>query len=186
MRGQMKRLLVALLSLWLSAPALAQEEPYLLNPGDVLQVSVWKEEGLQRDVLVLPDGMISFPLAGHLKAAGRTALEVQDALVERIKQYIPEPVITVSVASVAGNKIYVIGQVNRPGEFPVTHRIDVMQALSLAGGLTPFADDDDIKVLRRENGKQLALPFDYSEVKKGKQLHLNVVLKSGDIVVVSD
>ena len=182
----MKRLSVALLILWLPAPALAQEGPYRLNPGDVLQVSVWKEEGLQRDVLVLPDGMISFPLAGHLMAAGRTAQEVQDALVERIKKYIPEPVITVSVPSVAGNKIYVIGQVNRPGEFLATHRIDVMQALSLAGGLTPFADEDDIKVLRRENGKQLALPFDYSEVKKGKSLELNVVLKSGDIVVVPD
>ena len=137
----------------------------------------------QRAVALKPNNGYYFDSLGWaLFKIGR----VQDALVERIKKYIPEPVITVSVPSVAGNKIYVIGQVNRPGEFLATHRIDVMQALSLAGGLTPFADEDDIKVLRRENGKQLALPFDYSEVKKGKSLDLNVVLKSGDIVVVPD
>jgi polysaccharide export outer membrane protein len=95
-------------------------------------------------------------------------------------------VITVSVPIVAGNKIYVIGQVNRAGEFLATHRIDVMQALSLAGGLTPFADEDDIRILRRKNGKQVALPFDYSRVKKGKSLELNIVLESGDVVVVPD
>ena len=177
-----------LLLLCLPTVALGQDiaYSYRLNPGDVLQISVWKEEGMERQVLVLPDGMISFPLAGHLKAAGRTALEVQDALMERIKRYIPEPVITVSVPSVAGNQIYVIGQVQRPGQFPATHRIDVMQALSLAGGLTPFADEDDIKILRREKNKQLALPFDYSEVKNGRNLDLNIVLESGDVVVVPD
>lgn len=181
-----KKRMAALLILLLPAPAMGQEGLYSLNPGDILEISVWKEEGLERQVLVLPDGMISFPLAGHIRAAGRSASEVQKALTERIKQYIPEPAITVSVQSVAGNKVYVIGQVNRPGEFPTTHRIDVMQALSLAGGLTAFADQDDIKVLRRENNKQIALPFDYSEVKRGNMLELNIVLKSGDIVVVPD
>lgn len=165
---------------------MAQDGGYLLNPGDVLQISVWKEEGLERQVLVLPDGMISFPLAGHLKAAGRTAQEVQAELSKRIEQYIPEPVVTVSVATVGGNKIYVIGQVNRPGEFLATRRIDVMQALSLAGGLTAFADENAIKVLRRKGGKEVAIPFDYSAVKKGTKLELNVVLQSGDVVVVPD
>ena len=182
----MKTLAVALALFCLPASALGQDGSYRLNPGDVLEVSVWKEEGMERQVVVLPDGMISFPLAGHLKAAGRTALELQEELIDRIKRYIPDPVITVSVPSVAGNKIYVIGQVNRAGEFPATHRIDVMQALSLAGGLTPFADEDDIRILRRKNGKQVALPFDYSRVKKGKSLELNIVLESGDVVVVPD
>jgi len=171
----------------LSWPALGQQASYRLNPGDVLNISVWKEEGMQRDTLVLPDGMISFPLAGHLMAAGKTPQEVQEALVARIRDYIPDPQITVTVLRTAGDKIYVVGQVNRPGEFPVSHRIDVVQALSLAGGLTPFGDENDIKILRRKaDGTQEAIPFDYSAVKRGKSLETNIQLESGDVVVVPD
>lgn len=170
----------------LALPVSARADPYQLNAGDVLDIAVWKEESMQRQVLILPDGTISFPLAGHLAAAGRTAAEVQDELVKRIKTYIPEPVVTVSVASVGGNAIYVIGQVKLPGRFNVTSQIDVMQALSLAGGLTPFGDEDGIKVLRRENNKQTAVAFDYSAVKKGKKLEANILLRPGDVVVVPD
>jgi len=166
--------------------AVAQNPGYGLNSGDVLRISVWKEEGLEHDVLVLPDGSISFPLAGHLMAAGRTALEVEQELVARISEYIPDPAITVSVLNVAGNEIYVIGQVNRPGAFPASRPIDVMQALSLAGGLTTFGDEDDILILRREGGQQRAFAFDYSAVKRGEELESNIVLRSGDVVVVSD
>lgn len=183
-RTDLKWLLLGLVLLAL--PATARAEPYHLNPGDVLDIAVWKEEGMQRQVLILPDGMISFPLAGHIAAAGRTAAEVQDELVERIKTYIPEPVVTVAVASVGGNAIYVIGQVKQPGRFSVTSQIDVMQALSLAGGLTPFGDEDGIKVLRRENNKQTAVAFDYSAIKRGKNLETNVLLSPGDVVVVPD
>jgi len=182
----MKKLFLALWLSLVSLPVLAQGNGYLLNPGDVLEVSVWKEEGLTRDVLVLPDGMISFPLAGHLKAAGQTAASVQAALTKSLQQYIPEPVVTVTVREVSGNRIYVIGQVNNPGEFPAGHNIDVMQALSLAGGLSAFGDENDIKVLRRQGDKQISFPFDYSAVKKGKNLELNIVLQAGDIVVVPD
>ena len=182
----MKKLFFALFLSLLPLPAIAQGGGYLLNPGDILEVSVWKEEGMTRDVLVLPDGTISFPLAGHLKAAGSTAAQVQAALTKKIQQFIPEPVVTVTVRDVTGNKIYVIGQVNNPGEFPAGHRIDVVQALSLAGGLTAFGDENDIKVLRREGERQVSFPFDYSAVKKGQNLDLNIVLKSGDIVVVPD
>jgi polysaccharide export outer membrane protein len=87
---------------------------------------------------------------------------------------------------VAGNIVFVIGQVNNPGQFPIVRPTDVMQALSIAGGLTPFGDEDDIMILRRENGRQVSLPFDYSDVKRGKNLELNIVLKSGDVVVVPD
>jgi polysaccharide export outer membrane protein len=166
--------------------SLAQDDVYRLNPGDVLNISVWKEEEMTRPVAVLPDGTISFPLAGHLKAAGLTAAQVQAELVKRIKKYIAEPVITVSVEQVAGNIVFVIGQVNNPGQFPIVRPTDVMQALSIAGGLTPFGDEDDIMILRRENGRQVSLPFDYSDVKRGKNLELNIVLKSGDVVVVPD
>lgn len=178
----------SVISILLCAGGAAAEEKgsYALNPGDVLEISVWKEQGLERQVLVLPDGMISFPLAGHLRAAGRTAEEVQAALVERIKPFIPDAVITVSVQNAAGNKIYVIGQVNNPGEFSPTHPLTVMQALTLAGGLTPFGDEDDIVILRHKSGEQIALPFDYSDVKRGKNLELNIILESGDVVVVPD
>jgi polysaccharide export outer membrane protein len=168
------------------ATSVAQEQPYQLNPGDVLQISVWKEDGLERDVLVLPDGTISFPLAGHVMAAGRSAMEIQNDLAKKMEKFIPDLAITVSVRNLSGYKVYVIGQVNRPGEFLPGRRIDVMQALSSAGGLTAFADDDDIVILRRKGGKQVALPFDYDSVKRGKKLGQNVILESGDVVVVSD
>lgn len=183
-RFELKRLFLVLVLFAL--PASARAEPYLLNAGDVLDISVWKEENMQRQVLILPDGTISFPLAGHVTAAGHTAAEVQAELIKRIKTYIPEPIVTVSVASVGGNAIYVIGQVKLPGRFNVTSQIDVLQALSLAGGLTPFGDEDGIKVLRRENNKQTAVAFDYSAVKRGKKLEANILLRPGDVVVVPD
>ncbi len=180
----MKRAIAGLILCIISLPVMAQEAIYRLNPGDILDISVWKEEGMQR----VPDGMISFPLAGHLMAAGKSPQEIQESLVARIKEFIPDPQITVTVLRTAGYKIYVVGQVNNPGEFPVTHRIDVMQALSLARGLTPFGDEDDIKILRRDraSGEVQALSFDYSAVKNGEDLETNIQLESGDVVVVSD
>ena len=167
------------------APAApAADDAYALNPGDVLEVSVWKGEGMQRDVLVLPDGRISFPLAGHLQAAGKSAEQVEKILAQRLMRYFPDPVITVTVKSVGGYTIYVIGQVRQSGRFSVGQRTDVMQALSLAGGFTEFADEDNIKILRREGGKQSILPFDYSDVEKGRELESNILLRSGDVVVV--
>ncbi len=162
----------------------AAEDAYALNPGDVLEVSVWKEEGMQRDVLVLPDGRISFPLAGHIQAAGKSAEQVEKILAQRLKRYFPDPVITVTVKSVGGYAIFVIGQVQQSGRFPLSQPTDVLQALSLAGGFTEFADEEDIKILRREGGKQSILPFDYSDVEKGRNLDSNILLRSGDVVVV--
>lgn len=164
--------------------ALSAEIPYALNPGDVLEISVWKEEGMQREVLVLPDGSISFPLAGHVQAAGLSPLQVEEILAERLKKYFPDLAISVSVRSVAGNKIFVIGQVRQSGEYPVGSTVDVMQALSLAGGFTQFAAEDEIRILRRENGKQTTFSFNYSRVETGRALETNIILKSGDVVVV--
>jgi polysaccharide export outer membrane protein len=181
----MIRLVLYAALLLISASAFAAEErPYTLNPGDVLDISVWKEEGLQREVLVLPDGTISFPLAGHIKATGRSPRDIEKELVERMRKYIPDMVVTVSVKNAAGYKVFVIGQVKTPGEYQATSFIDVMQALSRAGGLTPFAAENDIVIIRREGGRQTALPFDYSAVKRGQKLDQNIILKSGDVVVV--
>lgn len=178
-------LIVAILVLWLPERGASAADSYRLNPGDVLQISVWKEEGMQRDVLVLPDGNISFPLAGHIQAAGRSLEELQGILIQRLKKYFAGPVITVSVMQLTGNKIFVIGQVRSPGQFLANRPIDVMQALSLAGGLTTFADEDAIKILRRaNNGKQQAIAFNYAEISNGRGLSRNIVLRSGDVVVV--
>ncbi|HFD80744.1 MAG TPA: polysaccharide export protein [Gammaproteobacteria bacterium] len=157
---------------------------YPIQPGDILKVSVWKEEGMDQDVIVRPDGYITFPLAGEIKAAGSSVEALRKAITEHLKKYIPDPVVTVSVNRLAGNTVYVIGQVNRPGEFPMARNVDVMQALSMAGGTSAYAALNDIKILRRENGKLRALSFKYGEVEKGKRLEQNIILKAGDVVVV--
>ena len=159
-------------------------DAYLIQPGDVLQVSVWKEPDLQSELLVRPDGGISFPLAGDVTVSGMSVAGVSELITERIKRYIPDPVVTVVTKAIGGNHIYVVGKVNRPGEFPFSRPLDVMQALSLAGGTTPFASLSSIRILRRDNGKQTAMRFDYGDIENGKALENNILLRSGDTVVV--
>lgn len=157
---------------------------YKVLPGDVLQVSVWKEPDLQLELLVRPDGAISFPLAGEISTSNKSVTDLQVELTKRLARYINGPVVTVSITEVLGNKIYVIGQVNNPGDFVVNPQVDVLQALSMAGGTTPFADLDNIRILRRSNSHQTALSFNYKDVIRGRNLAQNVMLKSGDVVVV--
>jgi polysaccharide export outer membrane protein len=167
------------------APVLAHAvDEYRVQPGDVLSISVWKEHDLQGEILVRPDGGLSFPLAGDVSADGKTTQELTDALVEKLKKFIPDPVVTVAVKTIGGNRVYVLGKVNRPGEFTFSKPVDVMQALALAGGATPFAQVNDIRILRRQAGELRALPFKYAEVERGKELGQNVLLQSGDTVVV--
>lgn len=157
---------------------------YGINPGDVLEVSVWKEEDLQRQVIVRPDGHFSFPLAGDIGAEGMTVRQVEQEITTRLSRFIPDPVVNVAVLEARGSKVYVIGQVNRPGEFPVNRYVDVVQALAMAGGTTPFAQLNDIKILRREGGTQQAIPFSYGDVAAGRRLQQNIVLEPGDTVLV--
>jgi polysaccharide biosynthesis/export protein len=157
---------------------------YLLQPGDVLQVAVWKETDLTAEVLVRPDGGISFPLAGELSAAGHTIADLTAMLERRIRKFEPDAVVTVVVKTASGNRVYVIGKVNRPGEFPLIGPIDVMQALSLAGGATPFADTNGIRILRRDGKRQSSIAFRYNDVEHGRKLDQNILLQSGDTVVV--
>jgi len=167
-----------------TAPAPAVDESYTVQPGDSLQVTVWKEQELQGEFLVRPDGGLSFPLAGAIEAAGHTVEEIRKVLASRLTKYIPDPVVTVAVKAATGSRIYVVGKVNHPGDFPLIRPIDVMQALSLAGGATPFADVNDIRVLRREDGQQRVFRFRYDDVLRGRNLGQNIVLRSGDTVVV--
>ena len=162
----------------------AADNGYRLNAGDVLNISVWKEEDMQREVMVLPDGRISFPLSGHIVAAGKTVQTLEQVLGARLKKFFPNTVVSVAVKSIVGNKFFVIGAVNKPGAYHTDHRIDVMQVLSLAGGLVQSAEKGGIQVLRRVDGNQKAIPFDYSSVQRGRNLPTNILLQSGDIVVV--
>jgi polysaccharide biosynthesis/export protein len=168
----------------MAAPVTAQEVGYTVKPGDTLTISVWKEPELQGAVLVTPDGAFTFPLVGQVDARGKTVTELQRIVSERLQQYISDPVVTVSVQDSKGNKVYVIGQVNRPGEFIVNPRVDVMQALSMAGGTTAFASLGNIIILRRAGGQQQALRFDYTNVVRGRNLEQNIDLIAGDVVVV--
>jgi len=157
---------------------------YQIGPEDVLEISVWKEEGLKKEVLVRPDGGFAFPLVGEVQAAGKTAQQLQTEITQRLEKFIADPVVSVAVLKVAGNRIYVIGKVNKPGEFVAGRYVDVLQVLSMAGGLTPFAAENDIKILRKENGKDIVFPFRYSDIKSGVKLDQNITLKGGDVVVV--
>ncbi len=182
-------LLLVVASLGVHSAAFAAEtdnalDRYTIQPGDVLSVSVWKEEDLTKDVIVRPDGQITFPLIGEARAAGDTIENLRLLITERLKKYIPEPVVTVSVTQLSGNTVYVIGKVNRPGVFQIVRNVDVMQALSMAGGTSTYASLNNIKILRRKNGSLQAIPFEYGEVEKGKHLEQNIVLKPGDVVVV--
>ncbi len=179
-----------LLCIAIALPAWAQDTPaathsdYEINAGDTLEVSVWKEEDLQREVLVRPDGKFTFPLAGEITAKGRTIAYIRAELESRLSRFIPDLVVTVTITNVSGNRIFVIGQVKSPGSFIMNPVLDVMQALSLAGGTTPFASLNDIRILRREDDIQRAIRFDYTDVSKGRSLGQNILLQSGDIVVV--
>lgn len=164
--------------------AAAESEPYAVQPGDRLRVSVWNEEELQEELLVAPDGGVAFPLVGEISVIGKSTVDLSQEISERLRRYFSDPLVTVTVEEVSGNKIYVFGQVNRAGEFVVNPMVDVIQALSMAGGATAFAAVGDIMILRREGGRQIAIPFDYNDVVNGRDLDSNIVLQSGDIVVV--
>lgn len=167
-----------------AANASAASDSYLIQQGDDLLISVWKEKDLQGQVMVRPDGGISFPLAGEITAAGKTTEQLQKDLAAKLQKYVPDPVVTVMVKQSLGNRIYVVGKVNKPGEYPTSRTVDVMQALAMAGGPTPYASLNKIKILRRENGELKAIPFKYSRVEKGEDLQQNIVLQGGDVVVV--
>lgn len=157
---------------------------YVLGAEDVLMVSVWRDEQLTKEVVVRPDGMVSFPLVGDLQAAGRTVDELRTELANKLTKFIPNPQVSVAVTKVLSYRIYVLGRVTKPGEYLVGHQTDVLQALSLAGGLTPFAAENDIRIMRRVGGEQRVVPIRYGDLKKGQGLEQNILLQRGDVVMV--
>ncbi|WP_031437800.1 polysaccharide biosynthesis/export family protein [Methylobacter tundripaludum] len=157
---------------------------YRLNPGDKLEITVWQEENLKQEVVVLPDGTISFPLVGHVPAAGKTTEDLVRLLQERLDKFIPDSEINVRLLAAEGNLVYVTGEVAHPGQFVMKGPIDVMQALSMAGGLTAFAKKNSIIVLRRQaDGQTRSFPFEYGDVEDGENIESNILLQSGDTIV---
>lgn len=178
---------ITLVFLLVSASVMAQDsaqnKSYSLQPGDILEVTVWKEPDLQREVLVAPDGGISFPLVGQVDTTGMSIKQLNTIVKDKIAKYIPDPIVTVSIKQMLGNRIYVLGKVYKSGEFVVVQNVDVLQALSMAGGLNPFADRSDIQILRRGDKGQTSTTFSYDAVEKG-DLSKNIILSAGDVILV--
>jgi polysaccharide export outer membrane protein len=157
---------------------------YVIQPDDSLEIFVWKEPDLTRKVLVRPDGNISFPLIQDLKAAGSSPSQLKLQIEKKLKDYLKEPNVTVIVDNIRSYKIFVVGKVQKPGSLSSEKPISVLQALSLAGGFQDFAKKSDITILRKSSGQNFVLPFDYPNVIRGRKQDENIVLQSGDVVVV--
>lgn len=162
----------------------AEEKGYHLAPGDLLEISVWKDKDLSRQFEIPPDGILSFPLIGDVDANNMTVPELRRGVKARLEQYIPDPTVTVMLLKPGSMTAYVIGKVNKPGQFPINGETNVMQLLAMAGGLNPFAAPKDIIVLRQEGEKTVKIPFNYREVEDGENLGQNIILDRGDVVVV--
>jgi len=162
----------------------AYSSDFKIMAGDVLQITVWKEAGMDHELVVLPDGSISFPLIGMINIQGLTPIETSKLIKNKLRQTIPDAAVSVIVKAPLGHTVNIIGQVTKPGKIVMGSRLTVMQALSQAGGLTPFADDGSINIIRKENGKEISIEFPYDDVSRGSDLEKNIELKSGDVIVV--
>lgn len=186
----MKRIIFFVLLLFLASLAIdseitfAGENTYKIGPGDSIEVSVWKDENLTRQIIVPPDGVISFPLIGDIDVTELTIAELRDVVSKKLKGYVTDATATVMLLNARSMTAYVVGKVNQPGQFPINMETNVMQILAMAGDLNAFASPGNIIILRQEKGKAIKIPFDYNKVKKGKKLEQNIFLKRGDVVVV--
>ena len=173
------------LPLWAQQPPKTQaDEKYQLGPEDLITVLVWKNEALSRQVSVRPDGWISLPLIGDVKAAGLTAMQLKETVAERLKEFVADPNVTVLVDDIRNFKVFIIGEVNRPGAYQLKSDTTVIQALALAGGFTQFASRTKVMVLRKEGGKEERIRFNYNEVASGSDSAKNLLLKPGDTIIV--
>lgn len=162
----------------------AARPAYRIGPGDILDISVWKDEALTKLMPVLPDGTISFPLVGKLTAGGRTLEDFKAELEERISRYVPDPVLSISVQQVNSMLVYVIGRVNNPGRVMLNTHVTALQALAMAGGPNPFAKRNAIKIFREEPDRTLIFDFPYDDISRGEHLERNIELQRGDVMVV--
>ena len=181
--------LSVLLGLAVSAgPAVAQapvqDSSYQIGPNDILNIFVWKETELTRDVTVMPDGKITYPLIGEITAQGMTASELKKVITDKLQSFVTAPEVTVIVKESRSQVVYTVGKLTKPGPYPLAPGMTVMQALSAAGGFTEWADTKNIIIVRREGGKETQLRFNYKEYTSGEKLEQNILLKPGDTLVV--
>lgn len=167
-----------------SSDAESDEEPYVIGLGDVLDISVWKDETLTRTCVVRPDGAISFPLIGEVQTSGKTASQLKAEMEKKLDRFVPGVILTVDIKQINSMIIYVIGKVNAPGRIVTNADVDVLQALATAGGLNVYAKRNSIKIFRDEKDETTIFPFQYDEIVEGKRLEQNIKLKRGDVVVV--
>ena len=165
-------------------PAAISAADYAIGPGDILEISVWKNQDLTRQVVVLPDGTISFPLVGRFTAGGKSVAQLKTEMEKKITRYVPEPDLTIIVQQVNSMVVYVIGKVNRPGHIPLNRNISVLQALSMAGGLNIFADPQSIQIVRKGDTSTMIIPFNYKAATEDNIMEGNIQLQRGDVVVV--
>lgn len=180
--------LILTLSLLITAPSFSyaadKSDIYKLRPGDAIMISVWREDTLQRQLVVLPDGSITFPLIGRVEVSGLSTPEVEQKITVKLKVYIPEPNVSVGIVGIEGNRAYVTGKVLRAGSFIINGPITVLQAISIVGGFDRFADQDGIKVIRNNPEGQVVMSVKYKEIISGKDMSTNFLLKAGDTLVV--
>ncbi len=157
---------------------------YRIGPGDVLNISVWKDEALSQELPVLPDGTLHFPLIGKIIAGGKSLDEFRLEIEKKIARYVPDPVLSVSLTQINSMMVYVVGRVNTPGRFVINTHVNALQALAMAGGPNPFAKRNKIKIIREEDEKTLIFDFPYDDITKGERLEYNILLKRGDVMVV--
>jgi polysaccharide export outer membrane protein len=158
--------------------------PYLIGPSDVLDIYVWKEPELTREAIVMPDGRITYPLIGQAMAQGATVAGLRDIITEKLAKYVTAPEVTVIVKQALSQRIYMIGQVNRPGPYPLEPNMTVLQALAAAGGFAEWADQKNVLIVRREGQKEVQIRFNYKTYITGKDLPQNILLKPNDTIVV--
>jgi polysaccharide export outer membrane protein len=164
------------------APAATAEEPYRIGKEDVLDVSVWRDPDLSRTLPVRPDGFITLPMVGEVQAEGRTTVELEQDIAHRLQKYIQTPRVTVMVREVNSARVYVTGEVQKPGAFPLRGQVTVLQALAMAGGLTEFADRNGMMVIRANNGPHISVR--YSDLIDRRAQGSDFPLQPGDTVVV--
>jgi polysaccharide export outer membrane protein len=163
---------------------MAADPDYKIGPQDMLRIDVWKEPDISRIVPVRPDGKITLPLVNDVQASGLTTTQLAAKIAEGLKKYITSPQVTVGVTEINSRKIFVQGEVTRPGAFPLLPNMTVLQALASSGGFTQFAREKKIYILRMEDGRQVKHPFNYKEAVSGKNVEQNIILEGGDIIVV--
>jgi polysaccharide export outer membrane protein len=162
----------------------AAENNYTIGPGDVLEISVWRDESLSREVTVPPDGIIAFPLVGDIDVNNIPAAELRNRVTQKLAEFIPDATVTVILRQINSLKAYVIGKVKSPGAYNIQMDTTVLQILSMAGGLTPYASEGNIHIHRRTGKKIARMGFDYKSIVKGQKLSQDIILKRGDVIVV--